>query len=635
MHLFGAPRLECQGHTLTVPRRQTRGLLYYLAAQDRPSPREDICFRFWPDVPEREARRNFSRLFTHLRRALPSPDLLLAHGEEIATNPGLVWSDAGAMGCLQRRAEASHDLHHLVEAADLYGGPFLHGFSLPDSPEFDEWATRTRAIHEQAHLRILRELMEAHAGHQDYRSAIATAERYLLIDNTAEEVHRRLIHFHAARDDHSNAIRVFEECARIMREELGVDPGPETRAAHQAVLRNRRAAGRPLRAPTWHTGPDRPLPFVGREHELRSLLAVHDRAKSRSGGIVMVSGEQGSGKSRLLREFAARVSRQSVLLVGAGLPGAELPYGPVVQALRGVIHDGSLMTTGMPPAYFAEAARVLPELTAMHPGIASSTASREERATANLFEALSQLLFIAAAGPYPGVLVIDDLQWADDLTLAWLPYFARHLAARRFMLFVAYQQEEAGRLDPLRSALRRLGTLTEVILPGLDVEAIAQLVTAASGMEAGAGALAGCVQRWTGGNALLAVQTLEALEDAGWDWNPAAPAAPLPLSPEVQATVNARLAGLAAPARRVLEAVAVLPQPFDLAAFCAASDCRPAEVAAACEDLTGLGLLRERSDAYEYCHPVICHVVARSLGPARRAVLDTVRTAAPDTLSDR
>lgn len=633
VHLFGAPRLEWQGHTLTVPRRQTRGLLFYLAAQDRPSPREDICFRFWPDVPEREARRNFSRLFTHLRRALPSPDLLLARGEEIATNPGLVWSDAGAMGCLQRRAEASHDLHHLVEAADLYGGPFLHGFSLPDSPEFDEWAIRTRAIHEQAHLRILRELMEAHAGRQDYRAAIATAERYLLIDNTAEEVHRRLIHFHAARDDHSSAIRAYEDCMRIMREELGVDPGPETRAAHQAVLRNRRATGRPLRAPTWHPGSGRPRPFVAREQELHDLLSVHDRARARSGGVVLVTGEPGSGKSRLLEEFVARVSRQSVLLAGAGLPGADLPYGPVVQALRGVIHDGSLMTAGMPPAYFAEAARVLPELTAMHPSLSTGPALCEEQTTANLFEALSQLLFIAAAGPYPGVLVIDDLQWADDLTLAWLPYFARHLAVRRFMLVAAHRREASGRLAPLRGALRRLGTLTDLSLSGLDAPAIAQLVTVASGREASV--LAACVQRWTGGNALLAVQTLEALEDEGWDWDPAAPAAPLPLSPEVQATVDARLAGLAAPARRVLEAVAVLPQPFDLAAFCAASDCRPAEMAAACEELIGLGFLRERNAAYEYCHPVIRHVVARSVGLARRAVLDAVRTAAPDILPDR
>ena len=93
VYLLGPPRVEAGHVRLSIPRRQVRALLYRLAAEARSVPREGLCFLFWPDTPESEARRALTHLLTHLRRALPAPDLLLTPGDRIGLDPERVTSD--------------------------------------------------------------------------------------------------------------------------------------------------------------------------------------------------------------------------------------------------------------------------------------------------------------------------------------------------------------------------------------------------------------------------------------------------------------------------------------------------------------------------------------------------------------
>src|SRR5215212_3296834 len=147
--LLGPPGATWAGGQLAIPRRQTRALLFRLAAQATPVPREQLCYLFWPDQPDATARRSLAHLLTHLRRALPAPDLLIASNDQIGLDSAWTWADTTDVERLIATAEPRDRPGALQHAAGLVRGPFLDGFSLPDRPEFDEWVTQERQLWER------------------------------------------------------------------------------------------------------------------------------------------------------------------------------------------------------------------------------------------------------------------------------------------------------------------------------------------------------------------------------------------------------------------------------------------------------------------------------------------------------
>ena len=203
--LLGPPSLAWRGEPLTLPRRQARALLYYLAAIPQSVARDRLCLLFWPDETETTARCNLSRLVSILHNALPDPALLItsndqvglarqASGRILQTFEQLwaAWKAGGQPSCLQ-------------QAIALYRGPFLDGFSLPDSPEYEAWMTTERQRWERMALQALAALVEDQAAKGEYASAITYAQRYLAIDDLSEEMHRRLIELYALVGDRAAA----------------------------------------------------------------------------------------------------------------------------------------------------------------------------------------------------------------------------------------------------------------------------------------------------------------------------------------------------------------------------------------------------------------------------------------------
>src|SRR5512146_1425095 len=94
--LLGPPEAAWAGQALSIPRRQARALLYRLAAQLQPLPREQLCYLFWPDTPEADARRSLAHLLTHLRRSLPAPSVVLAANDQVGLDARRVWSDTAS-----------------------------------------------------------------------------------------------------------------------------------------------------------------------------------------------------------------------------------------------------------------------------------------------------------------------------------------------------------------------------------------------------------------------------------------------------------------------------------------------------------------------------------------------------------
>ena len=205
--LLGPPGAWRGDEPIAIPRRQTRALLFRLAAQATPLPREQLCYLFWPDETESTARRALAHLLTHLRRALPDPSVLVSVNDQVGLDPGKAWSDMVVFDRLLTTPDPRERTVALQRAAELPRGPFLDGFSLPDCPEFEQWAARERQSVERRWLEALGALIEHHSARGALPQAIEAAKRYLAADELAEDIHRRLIALYAMNGDRAAALR--------------------------------------------------------------------------------------------------------------------------------------------------------------------------------------------------------------------------------------------------------------------------------------------------------------------------------------------------------------------------------------------------------------------------------------------
>jgi len=237
VYMLGPAWIEWDGEPLSVKRRQARALLYCLAEKLQPVPREQLCFGFWPDADEAVGRRHFSHLLSHLRDELPIPEMLAATNEMVGLDPRAVWSDAAAFAAACTAPDMQQP-QTLPAALPLYRGPFLAGFSLPDSPEYEAWVRQQRAAYQRMYLDALATLMRFESERANYTLAVRYGREYLTVDRLAEGVHRQLMVLHAMQGDRPAALQQYRDCAAALQRELGVAPLPETSAVYQAIMQN-------------------------------------------------------------------------------------------------------------------------------------------------------------------------------------------------------------------------------------------------------------------------------------------------------------------------------------------------------------------------------------------------------------
>jgi predicted ATPase/DNA-binding SARP family transcriptional activator len=557
-------------------------------------------------------------LLTHLHRTLPASGVLTAEDDRVWLDPDRTWSDTAAFDQLCAQPST------LEQAVDLYRGPFLDGFSLPGSPEFEMWAAMERQAWERRYLDASAALIEAYAAKEDYDAAIACARDHLAADDLAEDVHRRLIELYAATGDRGSALRQFEQCTAILERELGVGPLPETQSVYHAILETRPLPETaPAATPGWTTLPSLDVGLVGRRAALGQLEGAFDRTRAGRGGAVLISGEPGIGKSRLMQEFASRLQGEVLLLVGTAYRDTQTtPYQPIIEVLRPVLRARHAWFDA-PPCCLAEASLLLPELRTLYPGLAPPPAGGDGQVRARLFEALCNLTLALAAGPQPLLLCLDDLQWADDTTLDWLAYLGRRTGDSRLLVVGTYRAEEAGIIAELRRSLTRLGSLTELKLEGLDEAAILRLIREQHGGKSvpGDSLAAARLQEATGGNPFFILETLRVLLESDRPMKALSNLNDIPLPDSVMEVVETRVDHLSSRARQVLEAGAVLGPAFAFELVRRTSGRGEMETMDGLDELVARHLLMEQMDEYRFRHELIRMAVYRSLSYYRRQVL--------------
>jgi predicted ATPase/DNA-binding SARP family transcriptional activator len=243
-YFFGPPRIERDGEKVEISLRKALALLAYMVVTKQPYSRDALATLLWPDTDPSIALGRLRRALYRVNRAVEA-EILLATRTMIELNRQVeLWLDTDRFqqdvtACLfdshsvgRPRADC---LARLTHAAELYAGDFLAGFTLPDSPAFDEWQFFEGESLRRSFAKVLNELTHVCRAQEKWDQAIAYARRWTTLDRLDELAHRTLMELYASTGQHAAALRQYNECQRILTEELGALPEKETTALYEAI----------------------------------------------------------------------------------------------------------------------------------------------------------------------------------------------------------------------------------------------------------------------------------------------------------------------------------------------------------------------------------------------------------------
>jgi class 3 adenylate cyclase/DNA-binding SARP family transcriptional activator len=225
---------------------KVRALLAYLVVEaDRPHRRETLAGLLWPDYPERSARASLRNALSDLRAAVGDRGAVKGHHDPhlLVTREAIQfnrnsdhWVDVAAFNTAIEQSRADPAAVSAPEsAAALYAGPFLEGFSLADSPAFEEWALVVRERLEQKALQAFQSLTAYHEKRGEVARAREYARQQIALAPWQEQAHRALMRLLALNGQRGAALAQYEACCRALRAELDVEPGEETRRLYERI----------------------------------------------------------------------------------------------------------------------------------------------------------------------------------------------------------------------------------------------------------------------------------------------------------------------------------------------------------------------------------------------------------------
>lgn len=359
----------------------------------------------------------------------------------------------------------------LKQAIALYKGELL-----PDCE--DEWILPERERLQQRYTRALEQLVDDLEAQQDYRAALGYAQQLLRVDSLNEATYCMLMRLYRGSGDRANALQVYHRCMIVLREELGVDPSFTTRKLYEQLLQEdepsiAESPAHPIRLQSSSLPSSaslRPanlkssvLPLVGRKREwsfIQEWVSTDPRDASQ---VLLLIGEPGIGKTRLLEELRETVP---IALWGRAF-AAELlrPYGIWIDALRSLELPPTLM---LPP-----------ELGFLLSEISQPVSALPDRS--HLFDAVVQLL-AEGASQTPLMVMLDDIQWMDEASSALLNYATRllsHLPVKFACTARSGDLSQRAAISQVVQVLRREQRLKTIELQAFDRGSTAELIRTA------------------------------------------------------------------------------------------------------------------------------------------------------------
>jgi DNA-binding SARP family transcriptional activator/tetratricopeptide (TPR) repeat protein len=578
-----------------------------------PQARQRIAGLFWPESTDAQALTNLRRELHHLRQVLGDEPSL------VVTSSDLCWRDTKTCrvdvrvfdierkAALAAAAAGDDDgiLLHSAAAIAAYRGELLPGV-------YEDWLLEARSQLERECADLCDLVCAARARTGDLAGAVEAARRRVWLQPLEEAGYRTLMELQADLGDRAGAVSTYHHCASVLERELGVAPDPLTRQAFHRLMAHARPAAQPPAAAD--PGVRRPglaaAQLFGRSAELGVLQDAWRAAVAGGRGLVLVRGGAGVGKTRLVAEVAEMARSQGAVVAIARCFGTagRLALAPVADWLRNDAVQSAVAT--LDRAWRAEVGRLIPA-GAEGDRRTSSRATADAWQRHRFFEGLARALM---AVHRPLLLVLDNMQWCDQETLAFITFCLGLADDAQLLVAATVREDNLGQDAELAGwivRMRATGLLTEVSLSPLEAADTAHLAEAVSGQrfpEADADLL----QAATGGFPLYVIEVLRGT---------AAPGGTLLPAGDLTTVLRKRLEQGTAAAREVAGLAAAVGTNFALDLLTEASDLDAGLVVEAVDELWRRRIVREFRDGYDFSHDLLRETAYAGISPPKRWLL--------------
>ncbi len=647
IRLLAGVRISRGGVPIPLPTPQRIGLLAYLLTfGDRLHARHVLAGLFWGEKSDKSARHNLSDALYHLRLQLepngtdPSRSIFAGDVTNVGLHPHAeVWIDVQEF---LRLSGPNATLEQLVAAVQLYEGDFLPGF-------YEDWVLLEREHLATRYRETLARLLTYYQTSGALEQALEMARRLVASDPLQEDANRVLMRLYYRAGRRDRALALYQALRARLLEELEIEPEPSTTELFQTIQAGvstaeeldphagatgtGRAAGQTTDGLSDLIQRLRNPPLLGRDAERRRLAEWLALPRNAVTPMVLLEGEAGVGKSRLVAEVADEAYRGNIAVLRGSYHemAAPLPYGGLVEALR-----MGLRLSGPPPLsplWLSEVSRLLPELATWHPDLPPPVALLPDRERLRLWEALVQYL-LALAGTGPHLIIMEDVQWIDPAALDFLQHILQRLQGSGFRLLATARSEDlADRQDVLNTldGLESAGILERLPIHRLDADTIIELVRYAIEQRSSPKIFGTRLWTETEGNPFFALETLRLwaergllVRDAQGAWQTpgssgATGYAEFPTPASVRRVLTQRLQRLGPAARTVLEVGSVLGDTIGETLLWRISGSAPEAVLAPAEELLRRQLWVEQASGYAFAHTKVREVVYTGIsGPRKR-----------------
>jgi DNA-binding SARP family transcriptional activator/tetratricopeptide (TPR) repeat protein len=617
-----------EGSTATNLARSSRSiaLLGFLAVHaEAPQPRQRLAAIFWPDSSEQQARTNLRRELHYLRVLLGEDPSLVV---EPATLMWREWPTCHVDVCVFRRerqltlqALAAGDQHAMLEhgaaAVEEYRGDLLPGM-------YDDWVLVERDELRRQCVELCDQLVAGWRDLGDLKKAVEYGRIRVRLEPLEEPGYRTLMELQADAGDRAGAISTYHKCAEILEHELQVKPSQATETLAERLLSSdsldmSRTRG-PRHARTRLTQRAR---LVGREREFDQVLESWNNVVDGRPRLLVVTGDAGVGKSRLISELAHQARTDGAVVATTrcfGMAGT-LALKPAADWLRHPRVQRSLTT--LDAASRAEVDRLIPGAAGDIDGgkrerplpepVAASRAMVDAWRRHRFFEGLAR--GILAVGQ-PTLLVLDDLHWCDEETAAWLPFLLGRAAGAPLLIAATARREELtanAEVSRMLLALRSAGSLIEMPLPPLGREGVRALAASFLERELSDEEVSLLVTA-TGGYPLYVVEAIRSASELDSD-------RPLSSFADLSSVLRSRLEAASPHAREVASLASAVGRDFTLDLLTEASDLDVDAVVRSVDELWRQGIFREQPTGYDFSHDLVRDAAYASVSPPHRWLL--------------
>jgi DNA-binding SARP family transcriptional activator len=598
-------------------------------------------------MDEESARRTFKTLLAEVRSYLraidPNIEWIISDQDQLTFNPlAPIWLDTAIF-----ELDAGTYSRSLSQAIKLYRSNFLDGFFLKDAPEFDEWVRSTRDHFRQLYLAALHQMANLYEADNQLEQAVACMHMLLAADPFSEEAYILLMRLYWLQGDRTQALRQYDRLCTVLSEAFSVQPSPQTQALYQEIAYSGRT--QPLSGATSvasipvFSGSIKPessipaspvvtkvpeeVPFIGCESAL-AWFREHLANPANNRRLLLLEGEAGSGKTRLLQEVQRLYCANWLILQGHCQEAERKhPYHLFAEALRQGLQNVDLTSLYLPTAWLSQLVLLVPDLFPGGEGVQGLSCLEPTL----LGDALAALCNQLAQPQQPLLFVLEDLQWADEITLGLIHHLvhsARHGTV--FVLASCRSMQDAHLATLCRSASRQdlLATLALLPFSSEEIEELVTYVLSDTQFDAllehimqGENPGHWCFER-SEGNPFFALAWLNLLKGTS-ETNQHILPSHIPL--EIEALVRSEIQLLSRNSRLLLEAGASVGASFSLSTTAGLLGFDALSTLSAVEELVEHLFIGEdaRIDFYAFKHTTVREVVLSTMGRARRQLLQS------------